>query len=62
MEISGSNNLLRVFKLSFYVQRFSGPLHSLNGKSVFKYTYLPKLVSTEQFWSTIRTNALLAEI
>ena len=33
-----------------------------NGKPIFKYVYLPKLISTEQFWSTIRMNTLLAEI
>ena len=37
-------------------------LHSFNGKPIFKYIYLPKLVSTEQFWSIIYKNTLLAEI
>ena len=38
------------------------PCNSFNGKPIFKYIYRPKLVSTEQFWSTTRTNTLLAEV
>ena len=38
------------------------PCNFLNDKPNWKYIYLPKLVSTEQFWRTIRTNTLLAEI
>ena len=38
------------------------PCNSLNGKPIFKYICLPKQVSTKQFWSTFRTNTLLAEI
>ena len=38
------------------------PCNSFNSKPIFKYIYLPKLVSTEQVWSTICTNTLLAEI
>ena len=38
------------------------PCNSFNGKPIFKYIYLSRLVSTKQFWSTIRTNTLLAEI
>ena len=56
------------------------PCNSFNGKPIFKYIHLPKLVSnivirtekfipvsfdyvsTEQFWSTICMNILLAEI
>ena len=35
----------------------------LRSSAILKYIYLPKLVSTEQFWSTIHTNTrLLAEI
>ena len=37
----------------------SGPLHPFNGKPIFEYIYLPKLVSTEKFWSTICTNSEL---
>ena len=38
------------------------PCNFFKSKPNFKYINLPKLVSTEQFWSTIRTNTLLAEI
>ena len=35
------------------------PCNSFNDKPIFKYIYLTKRVSTEQFWRTIRTNTLL---
>lgn len=38
------------------------PYNSFDNKPIFTYIYLPKLVSTEQFWSTFCTNTLLAEI
>ena len=38
------------------------PCNSFNSNPIFSYIYLPKLVLTEQFWSIIHTNTLLAEI
>ena len=38
------------------------PCNSFNGKSIFKYIYLPILVQTKQLRSTICSNTLLAEI
>ena len=36
------------------------PCNSFNRKPIFKYIYLRKLVLTEEFWSTVRTNTLLS--
>ena len=49
-------NYLFVYKVSLV------PCNSFDSKPIFRYIYLPKLVSTEQFWSTFCTNTLLAEI
>ena len=42
--------------------RIFGPLEFFQQKPIFKYIYLLKLVSTEQFWSTIYTNTLLKQL
>ena len=41
---------------------FLVPCTSSNGKPIFKYIYLPKLVSSEHLWNTSRRNTLLAEV
>ena len=58
MKRNSSKSLLRGFCTTYV----SSPCNSSNGKPIFQYICLPKLVSTEPFWNTTRTNTLLANM
>ena len=63
MNINTSNNTCsKVFSYLFMYNISLVPCNSFNGKPIFKYIYLPRLVSAELFWSTFCTNTLLAEV